>query len=304
MAAVALTALAVLSGCGVGPGGPIRPALPPQSGPVDCPGAMPELRDAATPAPMPAEQPLPAGVAPVDVVQCTSATVDGADGRWLVAVATHYGGDYAALLAALAAPDDVPSAGQACSAIGYLVPPLWLVAADGAAILVHHPREACGAPKHDVDDALAALAVTTTETTPIRLLVPKAAVDTGCDAGWKYLPPSPRDDGTVSAVATDEPAKACVYTAGADLGDGIREGTFARGRVLTAAEAAIAWTDAASAPAAAACEATPTAFGILADAGTTAGSAFYWIELDGCRRVYAQDGPARQATPALLALFG
>ncbi len=296
----ALVAAVVLSGCATMPGDDKRQA-PPAA--FDCTAAMPWLSVGTTPAPAPAEQRVPDGFVPDDVVQCTEGTLDDGSGSWQTAVATHYGGDYAALLAALAEPDDQAPFGQpvVCAAIGYLVSPLWLVDASGGAILVHHPVEVCGKPKTDIDHALAKLTVTGTGTVPIRLIASRAAIDAGCEPAWKYLPPSTADPGTASAVATTVPAKACAYAVGGDLGGGAYEGAFAHGRELSSAEAATAWTDAANAPTAPACDAVPTAFGILGAAD--GGAAFTWVELDGCRRVYPDGGPARVATPALLALF-
>ncbi len=264
LAITGLAALSALVGCATLPGGSIRETLPVSF--TGCNAAMPWLSADPTPAPVPTEQPIPADFAPSDVIQCTEGTMDDDAGRWQTIVATHYGGDYTALLAALAEPDDQPPAGQSliCPAIGYVVPPLWLVNADGA-ILVHHPLEVCGKPKADVDDALAKLTVTGTEATPMRLVPPKATIDSGCDAGWKYLPPSTMADGNTTATA---------------------------------------WTDAASTLPAPPCDAAPTEFGILSTPAADDASAFHWVELDGCRRAYTQDCTARSATPALLALFG
>jgi len=294
--------LLALSGCAAAPGGAGSPAPAPVLAGVDCLSAMPELADGGTaPTPPPAGA-VPSDFVPVDVIRCTSDDVERDDGRWQALDVTHYGGDFTALLAALAEPDDGPvSPDQACPAIGYLIPPLWLVDADGGAVLTRHPLGSCGEPKPGVEAALAGLTVTATQTTPIRLVEPRAAIDAHCEAAWKYLPPSTADDGTASAVASTVSAKVCVYHAGDGFVGGVADGTFLRGRALDSAEGATGWTEAANAPLAPACDAVPTEFGILAAAD--GGSAFVWVELDGCGRVYGQDGPARTATPALLALF-
>ncbi len=63
-------------------------------------------------------------------------------------------GDLPALLAAFAVPNDPKWPGP-CSAIGVVVPDVWLVDADGWAIRPAYPVDGCGLPKPGVTDALA-----------------------------------------------------------------------------------------------------------------------------------------------------
>ncbi|WP_168627219.1 hypothetical protein [Cryobacterium sp. BB307] len=69
-------------------------------------------------------------------------------------------GDLTRLLNALAAPDDLPSAGLACTADMEIVPALWLESRSGEFVPVHYPRNGCGKTKPAVRDALAGLQVT------------------------------------------------------------------------------------------------------------------------------------------------
>lgn len=65
-------------------------------------------------------------------------------------------GDLTTLLAAFAVPNDPKWLG-ACSAIGVIVPDVWLVDADGRAIRPAYPVDGCGLPKGGVGEALAEL---------------------------------------------------------------------------------------------------------------------------------------------------
>lgn len=65
-------------------------------------------------------------------------------------------GDLTALLAAFAVPNDPKWPGP-CSAIGVVVPDVWLVDDEGWAIRPAYPVDGCGLPKPGVTEALAAL---------------------------------------------------------------------------------------------------------------------------------------------------
>jgi len=109
----------------------------------------------------------------VAVVECpVNVTVSDADGLWSAVERVRYTGDLTELLAALAEPDDRPPANLACAAIAELVPPLWLVAADGHAVLVHWPVDACGKTKGGVRAALKNLTVASRTTTKVALITP------------------------------------------------------------------------------------------------------------------------------------
>ncbi len=63
-------------------------------------------------------------------------------------------GDLSALLAAFAEPSDPKWPGP-CSAIGVVVPDVWLVDDEGWAIRPAYPADGCGLPKPGVGEALA-----------------------------------------------------------------------------------------------------------------------------------------------------
>ncbi len=65
-------------------------------------------------------------------------------------------GDLTALLAAFAVPNDPRWPGP-CSAIGVIVPDVWLVDVEGRAIRPAYPVNGCGLPKEGVGAALAEL---------------------------------------------------------------------------------------------------------------------------------------------------
>lgn len=62
-------------------------------------------------------------------------------------------GDLAPLLAAFSVPNDPKWLGP-CTAIGVIVPDVWLVDADGWAIRPAYPVDGCGVPKPGVGEAL------------------------------------------------------------------------------------------------------------------------------------------------------
>ncbi len=170
-AAFAAGAVALLlTGCTLqAPPGP--QALPQER--IDCrsePGSMPPGSEMTAPnPPIPVPGRVPAGFEASAALRCALEFADiGDEGdardameiSWRV---ERFEGDLAPLLAALAAPDDVPPPDQACTADMELVPALWLEGRDGVVVPVRYPRDGCGKTKPGVRNALDALEVTSVE---------------------------------------------------------------------------------------------------------------------------------------------
>lgn len=108
--------------------------------------------------PGPAPGAVPAGFEAVRAVECRW-DFSAAPGTTRVTEVTHEG-DLDALLRTLAGPSVRARPGQPCPAVAELGPELFLVAADGSAIRVAWPHDACGFRLPGVQRALAALPVT------------------------------------------------------------------------------------------------------------------------------------------------
>ncbi|MHA7305793.1 hypothetical protein ACX80E_11205 [Arthrobacter sp. TMN-49] len=114
---------------------------------------------------------VPDGFVPVDAVTCTrefpahppSATTAPNP----VITEEHLSGDYTALLAALAQSSDSGGA-RSCADYAEILPELWLVNAEAAAIHVQWPLDSCEKSKPGTATALAALTVTSTTTMPAK----------------------------------------------------------------------------------------------------------------------------------------
>jgi len=110
---------------------------------------------------------LPHDFVPVDVVECrqyfaiptntTTPTVPAI-------VETHFSGDFAPLLAALALPSDSGEENVNCTAQLEITPDLWLVNSDGKAVHVLWPKDACGFSKPGVAAALDNLTISSSTT--------------------------------------------------------------------------------------------------------------------------------------------
>ena len=186
----------LLSGCAGLPGYPAATDTPVAqlAAGVDCqapnlnnngivvPGGVPAQTDlTATRPDAPAPGMVPAGFEPVAAYRCTfHGSVDDAEGRWSAVTVETLEGNFDALLAALAEPNDQAGLDQACSADMEFVPELWLENAAGEAMRAAWPRTACGKTKPATAKALDQLTLTGTVRLPLVLEVTRPALDAGC----------------------------------------------------------------------------------------------------------------------------
>ena len=148
----------------------------------------------------PAAGRIPADFTPTTAVRCDqTGSVEDAAGQWSGVTAVTLSGDMTQLVAAMSEPDDRTGLGP-CTADMELVPPLWLVDADGRAIHAHYPRDECAKTKPGVHNALAGLTVQKTTTLKQTLVVPRAALDSGCPATWA----APFDEGKLRPVPSTD----------------------------------------------------------------------------------------------------
>lgn len=156
-----------LGGCGLTPGGTgtYTPDAAVIQEKVDCPGstigwlpepASPPASDVSGSASQEAmlKGSVPEGFVPVHVIRCSMGVNDPTGDYTPVLHEEHLEGDYSNLLAALAQPSDKSGSG-ACTADMELVPPLWMVDAQGRAIQVAWPLDACGKTRGKPDTAKA-----------------------------------------------------------------------------------------------------------------------------------------------------
>jgi hypothetical protein len=227
----------LLSGCGA-PGGNAQPVDTAEI--VDGPDCLaPNLGGWADP-PDPTNPPnpqhpdapeagrVPTGFIPTTAVRCDQmASVDDAEGQWSAVAVITLTGDLTPLLTALAEPDDGIGSGP-CTADMEIVPPLWLVDATGQAIHAHYPRDRCAKTKPDAHNALAGLSVRETTTLKRTLVVPRAALDSGCAPAWtapfhegKPLPIPSADSVSGTVGASPAPPAPIADTVLAEI-DGMR----------------------------------------------------------------------------------
>lgn len=338
-----VTVALLLSGCASAPGGVARAVdaaetvegydcLAPNLGGWVLPPAPSSAPDPQHPdAPQPGR--VPVGFTPTMAVRCDlMASIEDAEGRWSGVTAVTLAGDLTALLVALSEPDDGSWPGP-CTADAELVPPLWLVDANGRAINAHYPRNGCGKTKPGVRDALAGLNVRETTTLKRTLVEPRAALDSGCAVAWKApfgegpslsIPATgslPGSDGisqipskqlTVTVPADLDGMRWCRYAiepalagvpepSGAPAFPGsiaLRTGRFVAGGTLDMAAAQMVAEVAASEPVPSSCDAASATFLVLwpSRGGHDLGMTFT-TELDGCELLYC-DGNGTRPLPA------
>jgi hypothetical protein len=267
-----------------------------------------------TPSPgaaLPRDGRVPDDFVAVAAVLCpVMATVTDDEGVWSAVEQVRYEGDLTALLAALAEPDDRPPANLACTAEGQIVPPLWLVDADGHAVLVHWPLDVCSKTKGGVNAALQNLTVASKKTTKVALITPRAAIGADCDTDWKLQPPSSHATTAppgAPSIAVDA-LRVCRYDVDPDqaiaLVDGtdVPVGTFSSGGELVGDDVVRALALPGEGPLAPSCTTGATRFAVLLPVlGDGTGNPV-WVELDGCRRTWTDESTPRTAPAELLDL--
>jgi hypothetical protein len=223
--------------------------------------------------------------------------------------------DIAALLTYLARPSETSSHpdSQACPAMGWTPPWLFLRDADGRWIAPAIPHDVCGFPLDQFTDAGPAytrLRYTDRVVGRGRVLETAAAKASGCAMGWKDMITVEAAEATPSPLSRGNPfgggkIRVCVYAVSeAERSSATPTGDFLRGRVLDPTQRRkllTAWTG----TAAGACRARANQFAVL---GSTEAGPVLYVELDGCRRVVDPGtgaGSARVATAhnSLLALI-
>ncbi len=171
------------------------------------------------------------------VIRCSSAErVYPGEGEWQVLIRQVSGSGLNRLLSALTRADQKSSAGQICSAIGYL--PLTILLADRAGRFLHPraPTTACGAPQPAVVRAIDHASWRTVSVSRIRQTRTADSISSGCDMGWKnenalYEKSGVRAGvgGPVFARNPDAQLQVCLYRT-TDDPDG---GTLTRSLILT-----------------------------------------------------------------------
>jgi len=139
----------------------------------------------------PAPGRVPADFEPTAAYRCTfMATFEDDHGRWSAVKVDRLEGDFSALLAALAEPDDKFGFTQVCTADAEFVPELWLQNAAGQAVRVAWPRDACLKTKPATAAALKDLERVESTHLPISLVATREALDADCSMsasapGWR-----------------------------------------------------------------------------------------------------------------------
>lgn len=218
--------------------------------------------------------------------------------------------EVAALVEALRLPDEPPADGP-CTTDLPMVPWLALLDAQGRWVRPGVPSDACGKPRIEVRDAIAALRLKPVSARPIRQLESAEAAAAGCSQTWADMVWVQTSTGSIDPPAAVGPlrdgagqVRLCAYRVPAsEQRSGKPAGEFAYGGAL----AADRWAAIKRAvPAAGRAKPCTTPAGLFAVLFATAGGEVY-VELDGCRRIMAPSAAGRyavrQADRALLALL-
>ncbi|GAA0812860.1 hypothetical protein [Spirilliplanes yamanashiensis] len=271
-----------------GPGPSAAPAVPVAGrGWVSC---------AALAAPVPpadAGPPLAADFVPVAVTLCRQGERRRPGGGTDAVERELRSTEVAALVAALRLPDAEPSGG-ACTADLVLPPFLVLHDAAGRWVRPAVPVDGCAKPRPEVVAALGALPLTTVAERVLHPLTSDAAAAAGCGdvhadmvsvavaggGSLRRLERTPAEPGELRVCRYEVPP--------AERGTGKPAGTFLGGGVLPAPRAAAVAARLARLGPARPCAAHAGRFALLTPA---AGGPAVYVELDGCRRVMA-DQPA------------
>ncbi len=164
---------------------------------VDC-TVLPRvtLPSGAPPREAPRAGSIPDGFAPVAAVLCSESwdaePIEHEGGLYTALSRQTFTGDLDGLLLALSRPDDPVGLGP-CTADMEIVPDLWLVDDQGAAMRAEWPRDRCGKTKQETHEALAALTLSDTASVPDQP-IDREAYETGC-AETAPLPTQPFEVG-------------------------------------------------------------------------------------------------------------
>jgi hypothetical protein len=223
--------------------------------------------------------------------------------------------DIAALLAYLARPSQNSTRPdtQACVAMGWTPPYLFLRDPDGRWLAPAIPHDVCGFPLDQFTDSgplYTRLRYTDRVVGRGRVLESAAARASGCAMAWKDMITITAAGATSSPLTRGNPfgtdkIRVCLYSvAKAERSSSTPTGDFVRGVVLDPTQRRrllTAWTGTAAAD----CRARANQFAVLQ---STKGDPSLYVELDGCRRVFDPGtgaGTARLATAnhSLIALI-
>jgi hypothetical protein len=241
---------------------------------------------------------------PVAAVLCRTAPLKRVGGGEDMVAGEDRATDIAALVAALRLPDEKRSNGP-CTADLVLPPWLALLDASGRWIRPGIPVDACGKPRREFRDALAALKTTRVAGHTVGQIESDAAAQAGCsrrwaDMAWVTSRNSPPTASPPVFAPDDAAVGVCVYRVPAGERGGMKPaGDFQSGGKLPAGRwAAIRKALTATGPATR-CTTPAGRFAVLR---TPTGDVY--VQADGCRQVFVDHGGAlRTASPALLSLI-
>lgn len=307
---VAASAVFLLAACGTqvaGDAGPNRSGGTSSTIPAECPDGVADSYPDYAAGPHLADDQVP-----VAVLRCVVAQEDDpATGRWTVVRTEKATAGIDAYVAALRMADAPrPEGDFACTADALLLPWSAVVLADGTAVQVALPVDACDKPIQEVRTALDALTFATVSTERVRqdasaddVAREKQAESLGCAYQFKDLIRIEAQDGPDSGkqpllATTPNRMTSCRYSADPASDDPVL--TFVGGgRALAPQEVdtAVAALQTAT-PTTEACTTPHTVvWGLYgADAGP-----WLLVELDGCGRVASDTGALRTLPPASLA---
>jgi hypothetical protein len=142
------------------------------------------------------------------------------EGEWSMRVEQEASGGLEALATALRIPNEPSAPGQACPAIGYVPIIITVTDASGRRIQPKVPETACGAPKAEAVDAIAALQWTTIATSKARQIRSELEVTSGCAGSWKPMIALTAIEGsgnqTMSVDTSPRPLQVCRFQPDSD----------------------------------------------------------------------------------------
>jgi hypothetical protein len=295
---VAISLVALLTGCTVDTGGPVADdtvgAITPGFG-QDCDTYAP----GRTAPPTPDFTPLPADSVLVSATRCTFQTANlPGDGNWFIRTDQRADSGLDALAAALRLPSQDAPAGLACAAIGYSPIVITVTDTRGRQIKPLLPHDDCGGALPRVTAAIAAVPWQTVATHQVQQTESQVAVDSGCPDLYKPVIALQAAIGSGPRQSLSFPTDAaalqmCRYVLDPDpvdnmsLGPNGSDGVAQGGRLadvtyLNTSTARSFLAAVAVAPPVAGCTRPPAPFALI---GTPAvNAALVTVELGGCYR--------------------